>query len=84
MRSEDVAKIEKSVLDEFELEDEKLAAAKKSQKKIDELKKLFEGCRIFIGRECPRESLTFVIRFEYFSIFFLSFKIQIRRRNFDY
>lgn len=36
--------------------------AKEEQIKIDLLKKLFEGCRFFLSRETPRESLAFVIR----------------------
>jgi len=63
LRSEDSAKIDRAQIDEFEsTDDAKFEAAKRQQKKIDELKKLFEGCRIFLGRECPRESLAFVIR----------------------
>ena len=43
-------------------EQEQRDQAKKQQEELERFKHLFEGCRFFISRETPRESLTFVIR----------------------
>jgi len=32
------------------------------EEKLVRFKNLFKGCYVFVGRECPREALTFVIR----------------------
>ena len=36
--------------------------AQKEEAKIERLKRIFDGCQIFLSREVPREALTFVIR----------------------
>ena len=36
--------------------------AKKEQEELEIFKRLFEGCKFFLSRETPRESLTFIIR----------------------
>lgn len=36
--------------------------AKVEQQKMQKLQNLFKGCKFFINRECPRETLTFIIR----------------------
>ena len=38
------------------------AASKREEQKLEQLKKLFEGCVFFLSREVPREALTFTIR----------------------
>ena len=37
-------------------------ALRKKQEEIKKFEKLFEGCKFFLSREVPRESLVFVIR----------------------
>lgn len=56
--------IDDAEVDEFpELEEsEAMKEYKLEQEKVKKQKKLFEGCKIFINREVPRESLVFVIR----------------------
>ena len=47
------------------LQPEEAELQKKTKEEEEKLKKfqsLFEGCRFFLAREVPRESLTFVIR----------------------
>lgn len=41
---------------------EKMEAREKEEKQQEAQKKLFEGIRIFLNREVPRESLAFLIR----------------------
>lgn len=49
-------------LDEFPDTDEDLKAHKMTQEKLKKFKKLFSGCKIFLNREVPKESLVFIIR----------------------
>jgi pescadillo protein len=35
---------------------------RKDEEKLEHFKKLFNGCRFFLGREVPRETLVFIIR----------------------
>jgi len=50
--------------DQFTFSDEPadIEAARKEQDSVVRLQKLFSGLKFFLGRECPRESLSFVIR----------------------
>jgi len=50
--------------DQFNFMDEPadIDAARKEQDSVTRLQKLYSGLKFFIGRECPRESLTFVVR----------------------
>ncbi|XP_034026116.1 pescadillo isoform X2 [Thalassophryne amazonica] len=59
------AEEEEAQPDQFPIEGEdmeKLEAREKEQKQQEAQKKLFEGLKIFLNREVPRESLAFVIR----------------------
>ncbi|XP_055054425.2 pescadillo [Misgurnus anguillicaudatus] len=56
---------EEAALDHFPVEGEdleKMEAREKAELERDTQKKLFEGLKIFLNREVPRESLAFVIR----------------------
>nr|XP_040050674.1 pescadillo [Gasterosteus aculeatus aculeatus] len=56
---------EEAELDKFPVEEEdvaKLEAREEEQKQQEIEKKLFEGLKIFLNREVPRESLAFLIR----------------------
>ncbi|GBM46341.1 Pescadillo [Araneus ventricosus] len=55
---------EEEQIDEFpEGEDsDEMQTRKAEQEKIEKLKNLFKGCKIYLNREVPRESLLFVIR----------------------
>ncbi|XP_033102218.1 pescadillo-like [Anneissia japonica] len=44
------------------LDTEAIEKAREEEKQLSNLKKLFEGCKFFLSREVPRESLSFVIR----------------------
>lgn len=47
----------------FQTEDAELAdKTREKYEEIRNLKKLFEGLRVFLNREVPRESLVFVLR----------------------
>lgn len=50
--------------DQFNFSDEPadIEAARKEQDSVVRLQKLYSGIKFFLGRECPRESLAFVIR----------------------
>lgn len=41
---------------------EKMEVRVKAQQEEDRQKKLFEGLKIFLNREVPREALAFVLR----------------------
>lgn len=59
------AEEEEAELDQFPVDGEdmeKMEAREKEQKQQEAQKKLFEGLKIFLNREVPRESLAFVIR----------------------
>jgi len=51
-------------MDEFPAEGtaEKMEEMKKEAERVNKLKKLFEGIKVFLSREVPRENLCFVIR----------------------
>uniref|UniRef100_A0A1A8VIZ3 Pescadillo homolog n=1 Tax=Nothobranchius furzeri TaxID=105023 RepID=A0A1A8VIZ3_NOTFU len=56
---------EEAKLDQFPAEGEdveKMEAREKEQKQLEAQKKLFDGLKIFLNREVPRESLAFIIR----------------------
>ncbi|KAM8886822.1 pescadillo [Spinachia spinachia] len=56
---------EEAELDKFPVEEEdvaKIEAREEEQKQQEIEKKLFEGLKIFLNREVPRESLAFLIR----------------------
>uniref|UniRef100_A0A1A8HH36 Pescadillo homolog n=1 Tax=Nothobranchius korthausae TaxID=1143690 RepID=A0A1A8HH36_9TELE len=56
---------EEGKLDQFPAEGEdveKMEAREKEQKQLEAQKKLFDGLKIFLNREVPRESLAFIIR----------------------
>ncbi|XP_061585968.1 pescadillo [Cololabis saira] len=56
---------EEAQLDQFPAEEEdmeKMEAQEKEQKQLEAQKKIFEGLKLFVNREVPRESLAFVIR----------------------
>uniref|UniRef100_A0A1A8QQ42 Pescadillo homolog n=1 Tax=Nothobranchius rachovii TaxID=451742 RepID=A0A1A8QQ42_9TELE len=56
---------EEAKLDQFPAEGEdveKMEAKEKEQKQLEAQKKLFDGLKIFLNREVPRESLAFIIR----------------------
>lgn len=54
--------IEEENLDEFAETDDDLKIAEMSREQLKRFKNLFSGCRIFLNREVPRESLVFIIR----------------------
>ncbi|XP_054466838.1 pescadillo [Anoplopoma fimbria] len=59
------AEEEETELDKFPVEEEdleKMEAREKEQKEQETQKKLFEGLKVFLNREVPRESLAFLIR----------------------
>ncbi|XP_031712705.1 pescadillo [Anarrhichthys ocellatus] len=59
------AEEEEAELDKFPVEEEDLEtmeAREKEQKQQEAQKKLFEGIKLFLNREVPRESLAFLIR----------------------
>ncbi|KAM6944922.1 pescadillo [Lycodopsis pacificus] len=59
------AEEEEAELDKFPVEEEDLEtmeAREKEQKQQEAQKKLFEGIKMFLNREVPRESLAFLIR----------------------
>lgn len=59
------AEEEEAELDKFPVEEEdmeKMEAREKEEKQLEAQKKLFEGIRVFLNREVPRESLAFLIR----------------------
>jgi len=56
---------EETTIDSFEQEEEsgdKLEEQRIEMEAVTRLKTLFQGMKFFLGRECPREPLTFIIR----------------------
>lgn len=52
-------------IDEFPMDPDdpdRIEQAKIEQAKLKKLQQLFKGCKFFLNREVPRESLTFIIR----------------------
>lgn len=42
---------------------EKMEAREKEQKELEAQKRLFQGLKVFLNREVPRESLAFILRY---------------------
>uniref|UniRef100_A0A667YQB1 Pescadillo homolog n=1 Tax=Myripristis murdjan TaxID=586833 RepID=A0A667YQB1_9TELE len=56
---------EEAEVDQFPVEGEdmeKMEAREKEQKELEAQKRLFEGLKVFLNREVPRESLAFILR----------------------
>ncbi|KAG8183718.1 hypothetical protein JTE90_002784 [Oedothorax gibbosus] len=55
---------EETQIDEFPVgaDDAEMQAQKLKEEKIKKLQKLFQGCKIYLNREVPKESLLFIIK----------------------
>eukprot|EP00940_MAST-03C_sp_MAST-3C-sp2_P000922 g922.t1 len=58
----DEASTNKIVAEDVFADDEQAKALQEKQKLIEIYTSLFAGCRFFLNRECPRETLEFIIR----------------------
>jgi len=61
----DAAPVDEFVPDEFpeeNVDDDQMAKKRKEQDQLKRLRNLFEGSKIFLSREVPRQSLAFIIR----------------------